>query len=139
MLVVEGSPISRECLTRPERDLFLYWKVILGYDWAQNEWHEHLHTLSQFLRNYFTGILQSVSSYNTLLHFSDFGTCTREAVSHRVHNNKYINTIAASRGGNLLRPAAAGDATLRLLTTAVVDAIADAWRPKQGTNAEPWC
>ena len=133
---VPGSP--SDDLTGPELALYDFWGEVLACEWEQPEWHERLHTLADFLKNHFNESLNGLHRYNKLRCFNSFGERTRSAVMHRFHSGKYSHTMSSSPDGNHLRPATAGDAILRLLTTAVVDAIADVWRRNPDTNEMSW-
>ena len=125
LLVIKEPRLS--CMTVTELELYNHWKKTLAYTWEQDEWHENLPVLSGLLHRNFA-IYDAYRSYDASHPLGSFRLRAQNAVRHRFHGGKYENTMRQSLGGDSLRYATVGDAILRLLATAVVDAIADAWK-----------
>ena len=138
LLVVKESGSQFDYLTEPESVLYDFWGEFLACEWELPQWHESLITLGDFLKHHFPKNLDGLLLYDKPRRFNSFGQRTQSAVMHDFHSGKYRDTLSHSRGGNQLRPGTAGDAILRLLATAVVDAIADVWRRDPWTNGRSW-
>ena len=119
----------------PENELCIFWRRILAYEWTDAGWHEELRFLAYFLHVHFARTVEKLVTYNVLFSINTYSKHTVDAVLHPFHTTKYKNTINASPDGQFMRPATAGDAILRLVLTAIVDAIADLWQHDWGTTS----
>ena len=119
----------------PENDLCIFWRRILAYKWTDAGWHEELRFLAHFVHFHFYTIVEKLVNYNTLYSINSYSKHTQDAVFHPFNTTKYKDTINASPDGKFMRPATAGDAILRLVITATVDAIADLWQVDWGTTS----
>ena len=129
LFFIDGSKVE------PENDLCVLWRRILAYEWKDARWHEELRFLAHFLHLHFDTMAEKLVDYNILFSINSYSEHTRNAVFHPFHTTKYKETINASPDGKFMRPATAGDAILRLVITATVDAIADLWQLEWGTTS----
>ena len=129
LFFMDGSGVE------PENDLCIFWRRILAYEWTDARWHEELRFFAHFLHVHFNATVEKLVTYNTLFSINSYSKHTQDAVFHPFHKTKYKETINASPDGKFMRPATAGDAILRLVITATVDAIAELWQVDWGTTS----
>ena len=118
-----------------ENELRDLWRRILRYKWTDARWHEELHVLTHFLLLHFDTMAEKLVRYDMLYSVSSYSKHTRNAVFHSFHDTKYKDTIKSSPEGKFMRPATAGDAILRLVITATLDAIAEFWQLEWGMTS----